>query len=210
MRNKILLDMAIYLGIPLLAWNFGRGHWGDYLTILLGMVPAVIYTTGTFIWKREWNITGIFFLSIISLNFLMNLLSHSAEQELWNSVWMGYLSIAFYSLTIFIKRPIGMYFFIDYAHAKGIPRENSKALYSAPAHFHYFVKFTLFLCLRELVVIVIKTVMIKRMGIEGFNAIQITSSVLNYIFTALMIIYIMYIIKQTKKTAAVDSTESGQ
>jgi len=202
MKNKILLDLAIYLGIPLLVWNFGRGYWGDYLTILLGMVPALLYTAGTFVWKREWNVSGIFFLGLISLNFLMNLLSHSAEQELWNGVYMGYLSIAFYGFTILIKRPLGIYLFIDYAYAKGIPREKSRALYCAPANFHYFVKFTLFLCLRELVVIIIKTVMINRMGIEGFNHIQIANSVLNYIFTAMMIAGIIYIIKQTKKTVA--------
>lgn len=199
MRKRIILDMLIYLGIPLLAWNLGRSYWGDYLTILYGMVPAVIYTVVTFIWNREWNITGIFFLAIISLNFLMNLLSHSAEQELWNSVHLGILSIVFYSFTILIKRPIGMYFFIDYAYAKGIPRENSRALYSSPRFFHYFVKFTLFLCLRELIVIIVKSGMITRMGIGGFNTILITNTVLNYIFTAFMIMYIMYIVKQIAK-----------
>lgn len=192
--------MIVYLGIPLLAWNLGRSYWGDYLTILLGMVPAVIYTIVTFIWNREWNITGIFFLSIISLNFLMNLLSHSAEQELWNSVLMGFISIAFYSSTILLKRPIGMYFFIDYAYAKGIPREKSRGLYGSPRYLHYFVKFTLFLCLRELIAILVKSAMIKQMGIKGFNAILVTNTVLNYIFTAVMIMYIMYIIKQIHKS----------
>lgn len=200
MKTRIILDMLIYLGIPLLAWNLGRSYWGDYLTILLGMVPAVIYTIVTFLWNREWNITGIFFLTLISLNFLMNLLSHTAEQELWNSVWLGYASVAFYSFTILIKRPIGIYFFIDYAYSKGIPREKSRKLYGAPKHFQKFINFTLFLCLREVIVIVVKSVMIKRLGVEGFPAIQLTNTILNYIFTAIMIVYIMYIIKQTKSS----------
>lgn len=93
-----------------------------------------------------------------------------------------------------------MYFFIDYAYAKGIPREKSRGLYGSPRYLHYFVKFTLFLCFRELIAILVKSAMIKQMGIKGFNAILVTNTVLNYIFTAVMIMYIMYIIKQIHKS----------
>lgn len=196
MKRRVIMDLIFYLGIPMLAWNFCREFWGDYLTVLLGMLPAVIYTIVSFILNREWNVTGIFFLSIISLNFLMNLLSHTAIQELWNGVWMGCLSITFYGFTILITRPIGIYFFIDYAHARGVPREKSRALYCSPKHFHHFVNFTLFLCFRELFVIIVKSFMIKKMGVEGFNSIQLFSTTLNYAFTALMVFYIIYILKQ--------------
>lgn len=204
MKKRVFLDLIFYLGIPLLAWNLCRESWGDYLTVLLGMLPAVIYTIVTFVKNREWNVTGIFFLSLIALNFIMNLLSHTALQELWNSVWMGCISIAFYLLTMVIKRPIGVYFFIDYAYARGVPREQSRALYCSPDHFHHFFKFTLFLCFRELVVIIVKSVMIKELGIEGFNTIQVTSTVFNYVFTAFMVAYIMYIVKQVSKGSQVD------
>ncbi len=209
MKRRVIMDLIFYLGIPMLAWNFCRESWGDYLTVLLGMLPAVIYTIVSFILKREWNVTGIFFLALISLNFLMNLLSHTAIQELWNSVWMAYLSIAFYGFTILIKRPIGIYFFIDYAHARGVPREESRALYRSPKHFHHFVYFTLFLCFRELIVIIVKSFMIKKMGVEGFNSIQIFSSTLNYSFTALMVFYIIYIIKQIAKDKAPTVSEES-
>ena len=141
MKKRVTLDILFYVGIPLFLWDVYREEWGDYLTILLGMVPAVIYTVVTFIHNREFNITGIFFLSLILINFTMNLLSSTAEAELWNSVWLAYASIAFYTLTMLIKRPIALYFFVDYAYAKGIPRENSKALYTQPGNFHYFYKF---------------------------------------------------------------------
>lgn len=209
MKLKVIMDLVFYLGIPMLTWNFCREAWGDYLTVLLGMVPAVIYTIVSFILNREWNVTGIFFLSIISLNFIMNLLSHTALQELWNSVWMGCISITFYVFTILIKRPIGIYFFIDYAHARGVPREKSKALYNSPKHFHHFINFTLFLCSREAIVIIVKSFMIKKMGVEGFNAIQIFSSTLNYAFTALMVFYIIYIIKQITKDKAPSVSEES-
>lgn len=212
MKRRIIMDLLFYLGIPMLAWNFCRESWGDYLTVLLGMLPAVIYTIVSFILNREWNVTGVFFLSIISLNFLMNLLSHTATQELWNSVWMGCISIIFYMFTILIKRPIGIYFFIDYAFAQGVPRGKSRALYRSPKHFYHFVNFTLFLCSRELVVIIVKSLMIKKMGVEGFNSIQIFSTALNYAFTALMVFYIIYIVKQISKdktSAVVEESTAG-
>ena len=80
MNKKIFLDAFFYLVIPLLMWNLFRENFGDYLTILYGMLPAVIYTILVAITEKEWNVTGLFFLSLISLNFLFNLISKTAEQ----------------------------------------------------------------------------------------------------------------------------------
>ena len=198
MKNKLLLDAFFYLGVPLLMWNLFRESLGDYHTILYGMLPAVIYTIVVAFINKEWNVTGIFFLSIISMNFLFNLLSKTAEQELWNGVYMSVISFSFYVLTIVIKKPIGMYFFIDYAFAKGIHRKVSKELYSSSNNFHYFVEFTLFLMVREVVVGAIKSFLIFNKGVSAFNTIQITSSVLEYVFTGLTVFYVIYILKKIK------------
>ncbi len=179
-------------------WNLFRESLGDYHTILYGMLPAVIYTIVVAFINKEWNVTGIFFISIISMNFLFNLLSKTAEQELWNGVYMSVISFSFYVLTIVIKKPIGMYFFIDYAFAKGIPRKVSKELYSSSNNFHYFVEFTLFLMVREVVVGAIKSFLIFNKGVSAFNTIQITSSVLEYVFTGLTVFYVIYILKKIK------------
>ena len=112
---------------------------------------------------------------------------------------MSVISIVFYGLTILIRKPIGMYFFIDYAHAKGVPRKKSKELYSSPENYPHFIRFTLFLVGREVIVGGVKSIMIETYGVEGFNAIQITSSVLGYIFTGLTILYVIYILRQIKE-----------
>ncbi|MEQ6123366.1 VC0807 family protein [Pseudotenacibaculum sp. MALMAid0570] len=199
MAKRIFLDAFFYLAVPLLLWNLFRENLGDYYAILYGMLPAVIYTVAMAVIKKEWNVTGIFFLSLISLNFIFNLISKTAEQELWNGVYMSIISIVFYVLTILIRKPIGMYFFIDYAYAKGIPRKDSATLYRSPENYGYFVWFTLFLVLREVVTGGIKSFLIFNKGIESFNTIQITSSVIGYVFTGLTVFYVIYIIKKTKK-----------
>ena len=198
MKRKILLDAFFYLIVPLLMWNLFRENLGDYLTILFGMIPAVIYTALSAIIQKEWNVTGIFFLSIISMNFLFNLLSKTAEQELWNGVYMSVISFSFYLVTIVVKKPIGMYFFIDYAFAKGFHRKASKELYSSSNNFHYFVEFTLFLMVREVIVGAVKSFLIFKNGVSAFNTIQITGSVLGYVFTGLTVLYVIYILKKIK------------
>lgn len=199
MAKRIFLDAFFYLGVPLLIWNFFREDLGDYYAILYGMLPAVIYTIAMAVIKKEWNVTGIFFLSLISLNFVFNLISKTAVQELWNGVYMSIISIVFYILTIGIKKPIGMYFFIDYAYAKGVPRKASKALYTSSENYGYFVQFTLFLVLREIVTGGVKSYLIFDKGVEAFNTIQLTSSIIGYVFTGLTVFYVIYIIKKTKK-----------
>ena len=199
MNKKIFLDAFFYLVIPLLMWNLFRENFGDYLTILYGMLPAVIYTILVAITEKEWNVTGLFFLSLISLNFLFNLISKTAEQELWNGVYMCIISFVFYLFTILIKKPIGMYFFIDYAYAKGAPRSASKALYSSSENYHHFVNFTAFLVLSEIITGAVVSLLISDKGVSAFNTIQITSSVLGYVFNGLTVVYVIYILKRIKE-----------
>ena len=188
MKNKIILDVFFYVLIPLLVWNFLREVLGNYYAILFGAVPSVIYTAVVFIRSREWSVTGIFFLSLISINLLMDLRSNSAESELWNKVWIGCASVTFYALTLLIRRPMGMYLFIDYAYLNGIPRKTSAALYRLPKNFHHFIKFTLFLMCGEL-------------GVEGFGAMQLATAATNYIFIGLTALYVIFIIRQIKKVS---------
>jgi hypothetical protein len=93
------------------------------------------------------------------------------------------------------RRPIGIYFFYDYAHSTGVPRERSRALYRHPRNLRHFYAFTGFLMVREAAVIVVKAPMIERLGVAGFNQIQLAGSAINYVFTGLMIVYVIYILK---------------
>lgn len=206
MKKKIILDILFYLGIPLLFWNTMRTQLGDYHTILIGMIPAVIYTVVTVFSDKQLNVTGIFFMSWIVLTWFMNLASHTAIQELWNNVIVNGITGTFYLLTIAIKRPMGMYFFIDYAFARGIPRERTRKLYRLPENFHYFNEFTLFLLSREIVEIAVLSFLIEEYGVGGYNTIQITSSVISYVFLGLTVLYVIYIAKKIKKSPKVEAS----
>ncbi|MBX3688616.1 VC0807 family protein [Dokdonella sp.] len=207
MKKRIVLDLFFYLAMPLIAWNVLRGHFSDYLLILIGLVPGLIYTLGSFMKEREWSVSGLFFLVIISANLTLNLLSSTAEQELWNPVWLSYASIVFYAMTMLAGRPLGIFFFIDYAHSRGIPRERSRALYRRKSNIHYFYKFTAFLMLREVASIAVKTYLIERLGVAGFNEIQLASSAINYAFTGLMVMVIIYILRHIDHSAPTEQEQ---
>lgn len=204
MKKRIFSDLFFYLGFPLLVWNLGRDLLGDYYAILIGMVPALIYSILDFIRNKETNVTGIFFLVLISMNFLFNLLSPNATAELWNEVYVSIISVVFYAITMLIRRPIGLYFFVDYAHAKGIPRNRSKELYRRKEHFRHFQLFTAFLMFRDICVIAGKSYLIKAYGLEGFNTIQTAMTAGKLVFTGLLVLYVIRILKSIRHQGATE------
>lgn len=112
---------------------------------------------------------------------------------------MCIISFAFYLFAILIKKLIGMYFFIDYAYAKGFPRNLSKALYSSSENYHHFVNFTVFLILSEVITGAVVSLLISDKGVAAFNTIQIKSSVLGHVFNGLTVVYVIYILKRIKE-----------
>ncbi|CAB3774497.1 VC0807 family protein [Paraburkholderia humisilvae] len=200
MKRRIFIELLIYLGLPLLSWNLLRGHMSDYGLILVGLVPGLLYTIATVVLKKEWSVSGVFFLVVIVLNLLVDLASSNANQALWNPVWLSCTVLTFYMLTMLLKRPLGMFFFIDYAHGMGVPRERARMLYRHPRNIHHFYKFTVLLMLHEIASIAIRSVLLNRYGVNGYNQIQVSTSVVNYVFTGFTIIYVIYIQQHIDRT----------
>ena len=198
MKKKIFLDILFYLGIPLIAWNYGRPYLNDYNAILVGGIPAVIYTIIDFFRTKELNVSGLFLMIVVILNFIMNMISKTALQELWNGVYVSAILIFIYAVSMLIRKPIGMFFFVDYAYAKGIPRKTSLQRFAQKKYLGYFQWFTLFLAAREITVIIVKSILINSYGLQGFNTIQIVMQVISYAFVALTVLIVVRILKHIR------------
>ena len=198
MKKKIFLDILFYLGIPLIAWNYGRPYLNDYNAILVGSIPAVIYTIIDFFRTKELNVSGLFLMIVVILNFIMNMISKTALQELWNGVYVSAILIFIYAVSMLIRKPIGMFFFVDYAYAKGIPRKTSLQRFAQKKYRGYFQWFTLFLAAREITVIIVKSILINSYGLKGFNTIQIVMQVISYAFVALTVLIVVRILKHIR------------
>jgi hypothetical protein len=198
MKKKTVCDIIFYLIIPLFIWNGLRKELGDYYTMLLTSLPGFIYTTYFFFKDRTYNITGIFILVSLFAGRILDIISGSAERILWNDIYINIAYTLFWIATIIIRKPMGMYFFVDYASVQGFERENTIKLYRTKELFRYFEYFTALFAIKGIESIILKSWSIKTFGVDGFNQISIIMSVNGYIFTAITIAFILFIVKKIK------------
>ena len=148
-NKRTLLDLIVYLGIPLLIWNTCRPYMGDYFAMLLSTVPGILYTLYTFFREKQFSVTGVFILSTMIIGIILDLYSKTAHQMLWNYVYLNIGLVIFWCLTMVAKRPMAMYFFIDYAFLHGIPKDHTRVVYRQMPFFRYFMLLTAFLAFRD-------------------------------------------------------------
>jgi len=104
MKKLMVLDLIFYMILPLLLWNYGREPFGDYYAMLLSTVPGFIYTVYRFLRERQLNISGLLIILSLFLSTIINLLSGSAENMLWNQVYFGYVYAALFLLSILFRK----------------------------------------------------------------------------------------------------------
>ena len=202
-NKRTLTDLIIYLGIPLLIWNTGRSSLGDYWAMLLSTVPGVIYTLYTFIKEKQFSITGLFILSTMIIGSIMDIYSKTAQQMLWNYVYLNFGWTIFWCITMLARKPMAMYFFIDYAFLHGVPKDHSRALYHTKPFFRYFMLLTLFLAGRDLFDACMRIFLINYLDVEGinnigeaFNKIKVITQVWNLATTVMFVYGILWIVKK--------------
>ncbi|MGE7912884.1 VC0807 family protein [Lysinibacillus xylanilyticus] len=106
--NKILIlfELIFYAALPYVIWNLGREPLGDYTAMLISTIPGIVYTIYRFILDKQFNITGLLILSSLALGTTVDLLSGSAEQMIWNGVYLSLFYTFLYIVTLMIKRPV--------------------------------------------------------------------------------------------------------
>ena len=195
-NKRTLLDLIIYLGLPLLIWNTLRPVLGDYFAMLLSTVPGIIYTICTFIIEKQYSVTGLFILATMLIGSTMDIYSRTAHQMLWNYVYLNTGLVTFWCLTLLARRPMALYFFIDYAFLHGVPKERTRVLYRQMPYFRYFMLLTAFLAFRDFSNVLLRISLIRHYDVEGFNQIKVITQVWTIITTVLFIYGIILIIKK--------------
>lgn len=205
-NKRTLTDLIIYLGIPLLIWNTGRSALGDYWAMLLSTVPGVIYTVYTFIKEKQFSVTGLFILATMIIGSIMDIYSKTAQQMLWNYVYLNFGFAIFWCLTMLARKPMAMYFFIDYAFLHGVPKDHSRALYHSQPFFKYFMLLTLFLAGRDFFDACLRIFLINFLDAEGannigaaFNKIKIITQIWSLAMTVIFVYGILWIVKKIEQ-----------
>lgn len=209
MKKMIVYDLLIYLAFPYFIWNYGHEPLGDYLALLLSTVPGLLYTLFRFINERQINITGTFILASLLLDTLVNLLSGSAERMLWSQVYLGYGYALLYLSSILLKKPLGLYFGVDFAYMLGHPRELSKKLFFSKELFNWFQLVTLLVVIRGIVQNSLKAWLLDAYGVDSYGHMLIFLKISGGTFGILITLLNLFIgrkIVQVSRTQAAENT----
>ena len=185
-KRFVLLDLICYAVIPFLIWNHAREFLGDYWAILLSTVPGFIYTIYRFFIEKQFNIAGLFIIGSLFISTAVNLLSATAESMLWNQVYLGFAFVAIYLLSIVFKKPLALYFAVDWVYLQGFPRKESTKLFQTKGIFLWYQLLTLLFAVRGIFQNGFKAWLINVYGADGYGKMLIYLNISGWTFSVLI------------------------
>lgn len=185
-RTFIGLDLLFYAAIPYVLWKFGTDLLGDYIALLISTIPGFAYTVYRFVKERQFNMIGLFVIGSLLLGTVVNLLSGSAEQMLWNGIYLGLFYVLIHFIALVIKRPFALYFAVDVAYLQGYERESSKWLFYQKGIFKWYQMIQSFFIIRGLCLAGMNIYVLNKTGVDGYDQMIIYRQIIGWIFSALI------------------------
>lgn len=201
-KYLIFLELLFYAALPYAIWKFGREPFGDYAAMLLSTVPGIIYTVYRFAKDRQFNVTGLFILGSMLIGTTVDLLSGSAEQMIWNNVYLGLFYTFLFVILFIVKQPISLYIAVDFAYLQGYARKDSKALFFQKGVFRWFQLIQIVFIIRGLVMAGITVFLLRKYGIDSYGDMLIYKRVAGWVFSGIltgMFFYISVVIQKYTK-----------
>lgn len=192
-RNFVLLDLLIYVALPLFVWNIMRDYIGDYYAMLLSSVPGIIYTVYRFIQMKKVNTFGLFILITLIVGTLIDVLAGSSIQLLWNNVYYAAALSLFFFITMLLRKPISLFFGLDFAELQGYDRTFSKRLYYKKPLYRIFQLITLCFALRSGILAIVKAWLILEYRVEAFDKGILLRQAFSWIMTGITVAGFIYI-----------------
>lgn len=181
-QKFIILDLIFYAALPYIIWKYGRDPFGDYIAMLISTVPGFIYTIYRFIMERQFNVAGLFILGSLVLGTAVDLLSGSAERMIWNGIYLGLFYVFIHFIFLVIKRPLALYFAIDFAYLQGHKRKHSTTLFYQKGIFQWFQIIQTMFVVRGLFMAGLKTYLLQTYGVDGYGSMLIYRQVAGWVF----------------------------
>lgn len=196
MKGKaVLFDLLFYLVIPLIMWNTLRESLGDYATMLLASVPGILYAVVSFIKEKRINFSGLFLLVTLVAGTVIDILSGSALQMLWNNVYFGaFIGFVFIG-SMMIKRPIAYYFALDGGQIMGYERSFLKDYFSIKRNMVVFYLITFLYGLRSSIVAGVNVHLIRQYGVEAFDQAIVFKQIFSWTITIISALGFLYVAK---------------
>ena len=191
----MFFDLLFYMAIPLIMWNTLRESLGDYATMLLASVPGIVYAVFSFIKERRINFIGLFMLITLVIGTLIDLLSGSALQMLWNNVYYGAFIGFVFIASMLVKRPIAYYFALDGGEMMGYERSSVKMFLSSKKKIIALHLITLCYGLRSIIVAGVNVHLLRQYGVEAFDQGIVFKQVVTWTITIITAFGFLYVMK---------------
>ena len=175
----LIVDFVLFFFFPLVFWELCREVVGDYPAMILSTLPGILYSFYRFKNNARLNYTGICVILNLTAGLLVDLLSGSALQLLWNNVFYSAALLFIYSVSVAARKPVYLYFTLDLMVMRGYDKKITKELFFEKKTYKLFQLITLIYCANELIYILCLSTWIMKYGVEAYRLDIILVSSLN-------------------------------
>ncbi|WP_088071263.1 VC0807 family protein [Gottfriedia luciferensis] len=207
--NLIIYDLILYLVFPLVLYKFLKPYLGDYWAMIVPTIPGILYTLFRFWYTKQFNITGIFIISTMTVSTAVDLLAGNAKNLILYNVYYHFALVVVFLLLLALKKPLPYYFMIDIAAIQGQDREESKKLYKHPSLFKLFQYLFVAWIIKDLVFAFAQWWMVDTYGIKAYYSRTIIFTVGGYVFGIIMAIGYAMVTMRAQKLKGDDSGQTS-
>ncbi|MGG0658657.1 VC0807 family protein [Rummeliibacillus pycnus] len=203
-KNVGIFDLIFYGVFPLIIWHFSRNYIDDYYAMLISSVPGIVYSIIRFFLLKKINFFGLFMIGSLIVGTLIDVLSGSAIQLLWNNVYYSYFFGIVFIVTILVNRPIYLYFSLDFVEMQGYNRKLMKGLFFQKRILIIFKWITFGFAFKDILLATIKIWLISEYGVDAFDKGIVIRQIIGWGITGISFygfIYIAKLLQQQEITA---------
>ncbi|WP_455660557.1 VC0807 family protein [Pradoshia sp.] len=200
MKNKVVIwDLICYLIFPLVIWNVLNDRIDEYYAMLISTVPGIIYSIVRFIEYKRVNFFGLFMIGTLMIGTLVDVLSGSALQMLWNNVFYSIALGAFFLVTNSINKPASLLFALDLTEMQGYDRKALKESYYQPKILFVFKLITYGFAIRSILMASIQAWLIQQYGVDAYTKGLVMKPIISIGITAICMYGFFHISKMLMK-----------
>ncbi|WP_455662806.1 VC0807 family protein, partial [Pradoshia sp.] len=171
-------DLICYLIFPLVIWNVLNDRIDEYYAMLISTVPGIIYSIVRFIEYKRVNFFGLFMIGTLMIRTLVDVLSGSALQMMWNNVFYSIALAVFFLVTNFINKPTSLLFALDLTEMQGYDRKALRKRFYQPKILFVFKLITYGFAFRSLLLASINVWLINQYGVDAYTKALVTKQII--------------------------------
>ncbi|WP_051348465.1 VC0807 family protein [Peribacillus kribbensis] len=199
---RLVVDLILFFLFPLVFWELSREMIGDYPAMLFSALPGLIYSLYRFK-ERRLNFTSLFMFINLIAGFLLDLLSGSAIQLLWNNIFYSAALFLIYAGSLAAGKPLHMYFALDMMELNGHDRKLTKELFFEKKVYRLCQLITALCCLNEMIYMAMMTKWIQRYGVETYRLDLVFDKSIDIVLSGISLILFLLIRRKAEEALPV-------